>query len=180
MSDATPRRFALRRREPSATAPLVGQVPLGPGERVLAAVRTASGAALVATTRGLASVDPDLGCQWHRPWHEVNTGHWDRETESITVMWADGAKPLQVTVPEDRAFLQALRERVQASVVLSTELTLGLGRTGRVAIRKNLSTGELTEQVVLGRRTRAEDPEVAEAVAATADFLREQVGMAPR
>jgi hypothetical protein len=43
-------------------------------------------------------------------------------------------------------------------------------------IRQNLRTGELMQQVVLGRGVR-EDDEVAAVVARTLAWLREQVGM---
>jgi hypothetical protein len=76
----------------------------------------------------------------------------------------------------ERVFLQTLRERVQASVVLGEELSLSGRRTGRAVIRQNLRTGELLQQVVLGRGVR-EDDEVAAEVARTLAWLREQVGM---
>jgi hypothetical protein len=76
----------------------------------------------------------------------------------------------------ERVFLQTLRERVQASVVLGEELPLTGRRTGRAVIRQNLRTGELMQQVVLGRGVR-EDDEVAAVVARTLAWLREQVGM---
>ncbi|HWH99222.1 MAG TPA: hypothetical protein VNT27_02740, partial [Propionibacteriaceae bacterium] len=64
-----------------------------------------------------------------------------------------------------------------ASVVLGEELSLSGRRTGRAVIRQNLRTGELLQQVVLGRGVREDDDEVAAVVARTLAWLREQVGM---
>ena len=76
----------------------------------------------------------------------------------------------------ERVFLQTLRERVQASVVLTEELSLSGRRTGRAVIRQDLRTGDLVEQVVLGRGVRA-DEEVSAASARALAWLREQVGL---
>jgi hypothetical protein len=99
----------------------------------------------------------------------------------FTVTWADKSRPGQWRLADgmrERVFLQTLRERVQASVVLGEELALSGRRTGRAVIRQNLRTGELVEQVVLGRGVR-DDAEVVAVTARTLAWLREQVGMLP-
>jgi hypothetical protein len=72
---------------------------------------------------------------------------------------------------------ETVRERVQASVVLSVRLTLGERRSGRVAIRQDFATGELIPQTILGRFTRPDDPEVQAHVQAALAHLRDQVGL---
>jgi hypothetical protein len=72
---------------------------------------------------------------------------------------------------------ETVRERVQASVVLSLRLTLGERRSGSVAIRQDFATGELVPQTILGRFTRPDDPEVQAHVAAALAHLRDQVGL---
>ena len=138
---------------------------------------------LVAETYHLALVDSGRpageGLVWSRPWHEVDSGSWSREASTLTVTWADRSRPGQWRLAEgmrERVFLQTLRERVQATVVVGEDLPLAGRRTGRAVIRQDLRTGDLVEQVVLGRGVRA-DEEVAAASAQTLAFLREQIGM---
>lgn len=159
----------------------------GSGEKVLAAARDVdSGVWLVAGSTHLSLVDPgavaesgELAVTWSRPWHTVDTGSWQRESSRLTVTWADGSRPGQWQLGEEALFLQVLRERVQASVVLAEELRLTGRRTGRAVVRQDLATGRLLEQVVLGRSTR-EDAETRAAADAALGRLREQVGMPPR
>lgn len=70
-----------------------------------------------------------------------------------------------------------LRERVQATVVLSDEVDLGAKRRARVVVRKNLETQALLGQTILGRGVRSTDPEVREQTREALDRLREQVGL---
>jgi hypothetical protein len=155
------------------------------GKVLSAAPDADSRAWLVAGTYELAFLDPGRSAGealvWSRPWHEVDSASWSREAGMFTVTWADKSRPGQWRLADgmrERVFLQTLRERVQASVVLGEELALSGRRTGRAVIRQNLRTGELVEQVVLGRGVR-EDAEVAAVTARTLAWLREQVGMLP-
>ena len=109
-----------------------------------------------------------------RPWHLVDAGSWQPEAATLTVTWTDGARPGQWTFRDQHPLLpETVRERVQASVVLSTRLVLGERRTGRVAIRPDLATRELIPQTVLARSVRPDDTGVREQVeAAMADLQR--------
>jgi hypothetical protein len=114
---------------------------------------------------------------WRR-WLSVDVGAWDPETATLTVTWADGKRGVQWSFRDQQTLLpETVRERVQASVVLSTRLTLGDRRTGRVAIRQDFATRELVQQTILGRYTRADDPEVMAHVEAALAHLRDQVGL---
>jgi hypothetical protein len=152
------------------------------GGKVLSAAPDADSRAwLVAQTYHLALVDPGRpeALVWSRPWHEVDAGSWSREASTLTVTWADRRRPGQWRLGDgmrERVFLQTLRERVQASVVLGEDLPLRGRRTGRAVIRQDLRTGDLVEQVVLGRGVHV-DEEVAAVSASTLVWLREQVGM---
>ncbi len=166
----------LRRTDPVPPEVAAG-VKLAHGERVLGgALDLDTQAWLVVTNHALVLVGPDHVTSWRRPWHEVDAGSWSRETSSLTVTWADRGRPGQWRMGDEQLFLQTLRERVQASVVLAEELQLSGRRTGRAVIRQDLATGELLEQVVLGRGVR-DDDEVAAASAVALAWLREQVGM---
>jgi hypothetical protein len=152
--------------------------------RVLAGAPEADTRAwLVASTYRISLVDPARGegqaLAWSRPWHEVDAGVWSRESSQLVVTWVDRSRPGQWRLGNDsreRIFLQTLRERVQASVVVAEELSLSGRRTGRVVIRQDLRTGDLLEQTILGRNVSL-DQEVETAVGRTLAYLREQVGL---
>jgi len=149
------------------------------GERVLAyAVDDNTGAHVVATTYALAVVTSSGERILRRRWLSVDAGSWEPETATLTVTWADGRRAGQWSFREQQTLLpETLRERVQASVVLATSLTLGDRRTGRVAIRQDFATGELISQTILGRHARADDLEVQAHVQAALAHLKDQVGL---
>lgn len=168
------------------SAGLPGEVLTGLGlasdDRVMAfGVDTATGGYAVLSRHHLALVAPSGWVGFRRPWHEVASGSWDPVTGTVSVLWADGARPAMLTfgVGHDD-IADVYRERVQASVVTSDQVLLadedGPASAGRVSLRKNLATDDLLVQVKLNRGVRGSDPEVAAAVQrATAD-LWEQVG----
>jgi hypothetical protein len=167
----------LRRGEklPSAVR---SALELGPGERVLTWGREASSATtVVATNQRLCAVGAAGERAMARPWHDVDGGTWSSELGQLTVTWVDGARPSQWLLGESSLLPETLRERVQASVVLAHRIDLAPRRSARAVIRQDLATGDLLEQVVLGRGVRGDDPEVALQVAAALAHLREQVGL---
>lgn len=163
-------------REPD---PLRGKDPdLAKGDRVLAScVDQKSADVLVATTHGLTVLPPSGGMSVHRPWHLVDTGSYDNEADVLSVSWVDREPGLALHVGGNRPFLQAFRERVQASVVITESLDLGGGRSVKLVIRKDLSADRLLDQVILGPKVRLADPGVRERVMAARASLREQVGL---
>ena len=164
-------------RQTTTPDEITGALELGRGEKLLSAAHDIdSDAWLVCTNHALVLVHPDEGVVWRRPWHEIDRGSWDGDSSLLTVTWADRGRPGQWRLGGEALFLQTLRERVQASVVLTQELPLSGRRTGRAVIRQDLATGELIEQVVLGRGV-VDDLEVEAACAIAFAFLREQVGM---
>lgn len=178
-------RLSLKgRRGDGLPAEITGALSGLKGDRILAGAPDADSRAwLVAATYTVSLVDPALGLgrtlAWSRPWHEVDAGSWGRDSAMLTLTWVDRSRPVQWRLgvgQQEQDFLQTLRERVQASVVLAEELTLSGRRTGRAVIRQDLRTGELLQQVVLGPRV-VEDDEVSVAADRALTWLREQVGM---
>lgn len=159
--------------------PLEGvDLALDGGDRVLAACRDRDSAeALVVSTHHLTVVAPDRSVLLQRPWHLVNSGRYDNDADVLTVTWVDRAPELTLHVEGHRAFLQAFRERVQASVVLAETLDLGSGRSARLVIRKNLGQDRLLDQVVLGTGVRLGDAGVRQRIETARHALREQVGL---
>lgn len=150
---------------------------LGRGESVLASCLDEDGQVLVATThRLLVLAGGDLLLE--RPWHLVDSGSYDNEADVLTVTWVDRAPDLALRVDGHRPFLQAFRERVQASVVIAESLELGGGRNVRLVIRKNLAADRLLDQVILGKGVRLAEPGVKQRVQVARKALREQVGLA--
>lgn len=135
-----------------------------------------SGADLVATTTHVYAVQSGA-VVLDRPWHMVDTGSWDDEKRQLTVQWVDRAPASVWEFADLGTFPQVLRERVQASVVLADEVDLGPKRRARVVVRKELGTGALLGQTILGKGVRSSDPGVSEETRAALDRLREQVGL---
>jgi len=151
---------------------------LGSGERVLSWARDeAAGATVVATNHHLCAVGPAGERALARAWHLVDAGTWSSDLFQLTVTWVDAVPPSQWVFREPTRLLETVRERVQASVVLTQELALGTRRTGRVVIRQDLASGEMVEQVLLGRGVRPDDAGVQDAVDGALAYLREQVGL---
>ena len=92
-------------------------------------------------------------------------------------MWVDGEPPVRLVLAEPGVLPETLHERVQASVVLAETIDLGQQRTAKVVVRRDLATGELLSQAVLGRGVRSTDPGVREQVRAGLARVREQVGL---
>ena len=183
---------------------VISALDLAKGERVLAfGVDDLTGGYVVATTYALAvvklgavtldgvtsdgvkldgvtsdGVTSDAERTLRRRWLSVDAGAWEPETATLAVTWADGGRGEQWSFRDQQTRLpETLRERVQASVVLATRLTLLDRRSGRVAIRQDFATRELISQTILGRYTRADDPEVQAHVRAALAHLRDQVGL---
>jgi hypothetical protein len=196
----------FNRRAPRAELPpaVLAALELAKGERVLSfGVDDNTGAFVVATTHSLAVVSltavtadvvpataetstaetstaerPTAARTLRRRWLSVDAGAWEPETATLTVTWAEGGRGAQWSFRGQETLLpETLRERVQASVVIATRLTLGDRRSGRVAIRQDFATRELISQTILGRYTRADDPEVQAHVQAALAHLRDQVGL---
>jgi len=172
-------RFTRRAPRPDLPPAVEEALELAKGERVLAfAVDDNTGGYVVATSYALAVFTTGVERILRRRWLSVDAGAWEPETATLTVTWADGRRAGQWSFRDQQTLLpETVRERVQASVVLSTRLNLGDRRTGRVAIRQDLATRELIAQTILGRHAHADDPEVQAHVQAALAHLRDQVGL---
>ena len=79
----------LRRRE-GLPKPVADAVVLGRGETLLNGAADLDGTAwLVTTNHSLAQVSPEGDLVWQRPWHEIDHGSWNRESDLLTVTWAN-------------------------------------------------------------------------------------------
>jgi hypothetical protein len=167
-----------RRRRPALPADVRSAVPLDSGEQLLAWARDeTSGAHVVATTFHLVLVDTGGSLAWRRPWHEAESGTWQGESSRLTVTWVDRGVPARWHLTEPSLLQQALRERLQASVVLADEFRTAGRRTVRVVIRQDLANGALLEQTIPGKGADLGDPQVAREAAERMGRLRSEVGL---
>ncbi|PRY63742.1 hypothetical protein BCF74_101141 [Knoellia remsis] len=166
-----------RARRGAVVPPEVASALGDRAREVLACAQDARSTAYVIATKTRLYAVRDSSVVLDRPWHMVDGGSWDDESRTLTVTWVDRA-PAQRWVLEDfGTFPQVFRERVQASVVLADEVDLGAKRRARVVVRKDLATGALLGQTILGRGVRAADPGVREQTSAALARIREQVGL---
>ena len=153
-------------RRPAVPADVAAAIPLEEHERLLAwAVEDGSGVTVVAGRHRLYAVTPGpdgLHLTLSQPWHLVDAGLWSGEDGSLRVTWVDGARPARFVLTDPGLLPETLRERVQASVVISEALDLGSRRTARVVVRQDLTTHALVSQVLLGPGVRSTDPGVSE------------------
>lgn len=164
------RKFAASR----LPAELAAELPLEPGDRVLAWSPLAGGGAVAATVNGLRVLSP-AGRTLSRDWEQVRRAAWDRGSSTLAVTWVTGPRvtPLEVTRPG--RLPEVVHERVRSSVVLSREVDLPGGRTAWVALRRTAGGG-LVSQAVPGPGVRLEDPAVAEALGRAQEGLRDEAG----
>ncbi|MBR7744089.1 hypothetical protein KC207_12400 [Phycicoccus sp. BSK3Z-2] len=167
-------------RRPTVADEVAAAVAPTDGERLLAWGSTPDGTTLVAGRHRLYLLEARDGdapvVTRSRPWHLVDSGSWS-EQGVLRVTWVDREPPLRVGPEEPGMLPETIRERVQASVVLAETVDLGEKRTARVVVRRELSSGRLLSQAVLGKGVSASDPEVAVQVRAALDGVREQAGL---
>ncbi len=192
----------LRRGEGPAPEWALVHLELRAPDRVLAwGQDTVTGACIVASLYALhhlppgASTSPHLGgdlalavlptgvaagasVRWSRPWLDVLAGSWEPRTHTLSVTWADGSRASMWTLKERQLRLPSVfQERVRASLYVSTPVEVGGRPVGQVALRRDLATGELREQVSWRRGRPTTDPAVAAEVDRLLADLRDQAGL---
>ncbi len=167
-------------RRPGIPDDVVAAIAPTGRERLLAWATDGAGTTVVAGRHRLHVVAPGpegaATLRVSRPWHLVDSGRWSDEGE-LRVVWVDGEPPVRLVLAEPGVLPETLHERVQASVVLAETIDLGQQRTAKVVVRRDLASGELLSQAVLGRGVRSTDPGVREQVRAGLAQVREQVGL---
>jgi hypothetical protein len=146
---------------------------------VLAWSLLAGGGAAAATVDGLRIVTPQ-GKLIDREWLEVDHAAWDQESTMLAVWWVGSRQTTPLEIIDDEGRLpEVVRERVQASVVLSADVPLPGGRTGRVALRRG-PDGRLVTQNLLPPGVRPDAPGVAQRLERAAAELRSEAGLGGR
>jgi len=167
-------------RRPTVPPQVVGQLELTAGERVLSAVADRGGRWHVATDRAF-HVGVDDG--WQRiPWQRVDRASWDRDADLLAVIEvADFGQPqprFDLDLAEPGRFLEVVRERVTASVLLSRHVSVTGSRGLKVVARRPpAGDGELDWSFWLDVGLDPADPLVREAAERGLSEARAELGL---
>lgn len=125
---------------------------------VLASAPLEDGAWLGAARDRLLVVGED-GIHTSVVWTDLESAGWDGDTRTLTIRWIDGRPPVEFVTATDRVHLlaQAVRERVNASLVHVELMPTDAGGDVRALIRRD-GAGVLFSQVIArGRLTHSEE-----------------------
>lgn len=89
----------------------------------------------MATSHHLALVSAEGQLIWKRPWHEAESGDWRDDSSLLTVLWVGRRRPDQWRLRNTSVLLQAVRDRIQSSVMIADVVRVQGARTVRVAVR---------------------------------------------
>ncbi len=175
------RLFRRGGKDPDLPAPARDALGVRRGERVLAAAcDERTGDYVVATTTKLAVVGEDGTLRLHRPWHEVGAGAWEPQTQTISVTWADGGRAAQWTLAGSgggERLAEVFYERVATSVLIDAPVEIEERVLGRVAIRRDLESGDLVRQITWSRGVGRDDAGAHHHAEVLLDDLAEQAGL---
>ena len=163
--------MSLLRRTPAEVKTRV------PGERVLA--WAPSGASSVIATQG-ALVLP-TGCVPERvPWDLVVRVGWEPRGVEVVAQGAAGARPVSLRVPiegDAGALPSVVKERVNASIVVSRHVELQGERGARLVARRTPGSSELRWSVVFDPGLDPADPDLRASADAALEALRGSLGV---
>lgn len=151
---------------------VVAAASLARGEKVLAGARATDGTWLLGTREALLVVpsptEPSSAAEpveTRIPWEQVDRADWDREEDRLVVSEVGEfgrVRPQHAfNVPDPGLFLELVRERVTASVVLQRRV-LTAGKRGLTVIgrRPPVGDGEVSWAYQFDPGVDPEDPEV--------------------
>ncbi|MDO9454878.1 hypothetical protein [Nocardioides sp.] len=150
-------------------------LPVGPGEKLLAWAEAADGT-VIGGTRD-AFYGPD-----RVPWEQVEAADWDRDTSVLRLSevgsWGDARPEHVYDVEEPGRLVQLIRERVTASVVYQRHVPVDARRGLRVIARRapGLATG-LTWVYEYDEGVDPDDPLVRLAASQALVAARDEVGL---
>ncbi len=162
------------RRAPVPDA--VRRAPVAAGEKVLAGIVAADGTVVVGTRDAVYVGE-------HRvPWEAVEKADWSQDDSTLTVVevgsWGEQRPVHTLVVDEPGRFLQLVRERVTASVVLQRHVPVR-GRRGVFVIARRAPRGDqpLTWVYEFEEGIDPDDPEVRRLAEQALDRARDEVGL---
>ena len=145
------------------------------GNRLLAWSTLVGGGAAAATIKDLRIVTP-RGTKLFQPWVQVDHAVWEQESRTLVIWWVGSRRTTPLEIQDDVGRLpEVIRERVQASVVLTASVPLPNGRAGRVALRRG-PEGVLVAQALVPPGVKEDAPDVAPLLAAAVEALWSEAG----
>lgn len=115
-------------------------VEIGPGEKLLAWTRDVEGAVLAGTRDACYLAAPGERAATRIPWEQVEAADWDVDTRQLRIVevgaWGERRPEYTFTIDEPARFLEFVRERVTASVVLVRHVRIRRNRGLRVIARR--------------------------------------------
>lgn len=145
---------------------------LAPGERVLAAGRTSDGTHVVATTQALHVEGARL------PYDKILKAVW-RDEDATLEVWEpslDGGRA-EITLADPGRLPETVRERVQATVLVSRQVLLRGGRGVLITARRRTDVPDVRWTMLFDRGLDSQDPAVRAAADAALADLRHQTGI---
>ena len=163
------------RSRPALPSEIAEALQIGRRDRVLAWSELVGGGAAVALVSGLRTLTP-RGQRIDRPWIDVDHANWDQDSAMLLVSWVDSRVPTPLELAgDDGSFPEAVRERVQSSVLLTVAVSLPDRTAGRVALRRD-AEGRLSTQALLPPGLTDDDPLVREALAVAVESMWAEAG----
>jgi hypothetical protein len=144
-------------------------------DRVLAWSPLVGGGAAVATVDGLRVLTP-RGTTVAGAWVEVDHAAWDADSRTVAVWWTGRRAATPLEVEDDTRLPEVIRERVQASVLMTGIVEVPGGQQVRVALRRG-HDGTVSAQALPPPGVRLDDPGVGERVSAAVAELRAEAGI---
>jgi hypothetical protein len=150
--------------------------------KVLASADSADGTWVVGTRDALFVVPPGEGEKQVVPWEQVQRADWDADTSTLRVErveeFGTPVVPLVFEVAAPGPFLQLLRERVSASIVVQKRVVLERKRGLTVIGRRPPSrAGEVAWAYELDKGVDPDDPAVIAAAEAGLREAQESLGL---
>jgi len=158
-------------------------VAVAAGEKVLAWAESSSGAVAAGTRDALYIATQDTGVETRLPWEQVEAADWDRDSSRLRVSevgtWGEERVEHSLIIEEPGQFLELVRERVTASVVLQRHVPLN-GRRGIRVIARRAPRGDrpLNWFYEYDEGIDPADPSVRAAAEAALTAARDEVGPA--
>jgi hypothetical protein len=165
-------------RAPKVPNEMRASLSLQDGERVLASATTTDGSSIVATTRAVF-LPTETGLR-RIGWEQVDKAGWDWDQGTLWVLEAAplGARPhrWRVQVENPGHVIDVVRERVNATVVVSQHVALAGERGVRVVGRRPPGTDVLTWSVAVDSGINVNDPQLRAKITEAVEEVRRQVG----
>jgi hypothetical protein len=169
-------------RSVSVPPAVVAAAGLARREKVLAGAEARSGAWLLGTRAALVLVEPDRGGSVRIPWQQVETADWDRDEGRLVIAEVGeygAVRPRHAfEIDEPGLFLDLLRERVTATVLLQRRVTV-TGKAGFFVIARRAAEdgGEVSWAFQFDPGVDPQDPAVKDAAERALRAAQDEIGM---